>query len=185
MSSKEVDNEFFIGNLSFILSVVKKKFTCSLSKNVELQRNNYIMYAHKFLNETGYIFEKHNFVIDGVVHSVDICCRDARFNSSYVPVLNQLLLKPLNLFTANRKNITWCCLNKKYYLQFYGKCAMSIPNSLESIIYFDEKSSCDTIHNMINTGYYFHNSCLVKASFYSECNNPNKKTSSCLGFPCS
>ena len=183
VSFKRIRENLYIGNLSFVLSTVAEKSNCSSSKKIELRRNDDKCYNHKFINDSsGFIYEQYCTRIDGVVHAVNIFC-NARYDSSFKPVLNGIVQTPAILSTDNNgNNLTSCCLNQTFYLQYFGSCESGIFSQIEKTK-FSEHSECFNNYIMNNIGHFFGNKCLIKLSFFSKCYNSSIKHT-CSEFKC-
>ena len=174
----------FIGNISFLLTIVRGQFNCSRDTEIELANHSSTCYQHKFLDSSGNIYEQRCINVDNHVYAVDLFC-DQRFNSSFKPILQGIEQEPIILATNNDGYEITCCFNNTYFFQFYGSCNLNTAKATLPKLKFYERNKCSNLlKRLINVGYHIHDECLYKVYFESACDDFDKRLPTCFGLQC-
>ena len=178
-------DHIYIGNLTYMLSVVKENTFCSSTTNVELTRKRKKnCQQYKYLTYETDIYEMQCVEIMGSKYTIDVSC-NTKFNSSFNILRNETKIKPRPLLSDNGLTYNSCCLNKTYSVQIFGDCYRPQLIFLQyKSISFNEKSSCEKDFNQWNIGYLYLGHCLYRLEYRSPCDQKEVKYPICAGFKC-
>ena len=176
------NNTLKIGNMSYMLSVLKMNSVCSPSVNVEIiLSNNDPCKQQKFLDENSFVYEQQCIRFNNLIHRINVHC--GQLNSAYKVVKGGQLLKNSNFLGLDNSQYQSCCLNDTHSLQVLGNCS-PLTYTFNRSINFEPVQECDSNFNQWNIGYTKLSACIVVLKYQSPCNRPGKILPFCSSISC-